>query len=633
MGKLRLIFILLFLFAFGKSHAQISEDEIKAVYLVKIIDNFQWESNSEPLKIGILSTDRKFYFTLKNYVKEKTIVGRPITVSHITDKEKANNFDVIYYGIDKPVLAAAQKTIRKNVLVVTNELKGNSNSMVNFYMTYDHKLRFKVNRELLKQAGFEPSTLLLILGGSDNDILSLFEAKDSTLLKERNKSIKLEEEIKLKTEEIQKLMTMSENILNELNIQKSALQTKNIEVLDMDQRLKNEKYNLDLIFQKVNEANEKLVNKEDLLGKLIEKSARQENQFQVQNKSIREQQNKIKTQKSILLEQTSLINLKERDLRMAFIFSFALLIISVFALISYIGKRKSNKELEEKNKKIIVAIEQLQKTQAKLVQSEKMASLGMVTAGMAHEINNPMTFILTGVSILKAEIKSYLEVLKNILNIKESTPDNLEKLQLIIKDQELIESRDSIEQTIDDILLGAHRVTEIIKSLQNFSRLDENDVKTIDLQKNIESTLVILGSHARKHNVIINTNFDENNSYIECFPASLNQVLVNLISNAIDAVSEKPNPEINISTKVIDNTCHIEVIDNGKGISSKNIDKIFDPFFTTKEVGKGTGLGLSITYNIIKKHNGNIKVSSEINKGTSFRIEIPIIYTNQTDEQ
>ena len=211
---------------------------------------------------------------------------------------------------------------------------------------------------------------------------------------------------------------------------------------------------------------------------------------------------------------------------------------------------------------------------------------------MAHEINNPMTFIFTGATILKKELKN------------EST---------------------EITETINDIIMGAKRVSEIIDSLQNFSRLDESNVKKINLHENINSTLVILGSHARKKQTKINTHFNSNVKDIECFPASINQVIANIVANAIDAI-EGDEGEIDISTNIEGNSYIIRIEDNGKGINELDLKKIFDPFFTTKEVGKGTGLGLSISYNIVKKHNGSINVSSIPGKGSIFNIELPIRY-------
>lgn len=629
MIRLKHFLLSLFLISLStQSEGQVSENEIKAIYFVKIVNNFEWPTISEPLKIGVFSSDKKFYFTLKEYSKGKKTNGRELKVSHISSFDKTKGYDVIYFGNDKESIILNSKIKEKNVLVVTNDLKDISNSMVNFHLTYDNKLRFKVNKELLTQSGFEPTNLLLILGGSDNDILFLFEQKDSTLINERNKSIKLQNEISQKTEEIENLKDESVQIKKDLTLQEQELELKNQDVIKMNSTLEKQKSELNFIANRVKNADVNLKEKERKIHEQDLNSKQQEQQFQIQNRSIIEQEKKIEAQKEILKEQTSLINLKERDLKNAFVFAIILLVISVFALISYVGKRKSNKDLADKNNKIAEALSQLKKTQAKLVQSEKMASLGMVTAGMAHEINNPMTFIYTGITILKAEMKSYTSIIEGIIAISNkdlSSSQHTKEIEELLSQNGYEDSKESIIQTIDDILMGASRVTEIIKSLQNFSRLNENDVKTIDLKDNIKSTLVILGSHARKKNITINTDFDKQLSLIECFPASINQVIVNLISNAIDAVA--PNVgEINISTKISNEICHINIIDNGKGIPEEYLGKIFDPFFTTKEVGKGTGLGLSITYNIIKKHNGNIKVTSEENKGTSFQIELPLNY-------
>ena len=250
-----------------------------------------------------------------------------------------------------------------------------------------------------------------------------------------------------------------------------------------------------------------------------------------------------------------------------------------------------------------------------------MASLGMVTAGMAHEINNPMTFIYTGVTILKNELKTYKNIIHQLINGVQidSALDNYK------------ETSESTYQTILDIEFGAQRVTEIIKSLQNFSRLNENDVKCIDLSESIKSTLTILGSHARTKNINIEVQFSKSPILIKCFPALINQVFVNILSNSIDAVKENVG-DIKIKTQQLNEICLIEIIDNGIGIKEENLGKIFDPFFTTKEIGEGTGLGLSISYNIIKKHNGNFSVNSVPNKETSFTIKLPLNFLKENGE-
>lgn len=572
--------------------SQVQEGEIKAVYLIKIINNFDWPDKEKPFVINVISKNNLFYKQLKNYAKDFRIQGRNIEIKHSVRLSNNKESDVVYYGQDKNENLPSDDEFKKNVLIVTNNVEDQSRTMINFHLSYDQKLRFKVNKEFLIRAGFTPSTLLLILGGTDNDILNLFEEKDMSLAQEKTKSLKLKLQNENKTKELSLLQKEYEGISNKLQEQEAQLAQKNSEIIAANRNILEQKDKYSVISGRVKSVKQAYERDIIKLKKQKEKSYKLEEQFQIQNKSIIAQKAKISEQELILKDQNDALKGKEKNLKYAFLFSTALLLVSILALFSYLGKRKSNNILAVKNKKINDALDQLQVTQAKLIQSEKMASLGMFTAGMAHEINNPMTFVFTGASILKAELR-------------DADPE--------------------IKETIDDIIMGAQRVSDIIESLQNFSRLDESNVKSINLHQNIESTLLILGSHAREKNVKINKYFDSKTIKIDCFPASLNQVIANIISNAIDA-TERDQGEINITTSLDKNQCLIEISDNGIGIKQEDIGKIFDPFFTTKEIGKGTGLGLSISYNIIKKHKGNITVVSEIGKGTSFTIEIPSVY-------
>ena len=590
--KKKILYILILIFnGIGfTSLAQVGEHDIKAIYLIKIINNFEWETSDEPFKITVISKNNIFYKTLNTYSKTLKVNGRSIEVNYKMRTSKKIKSDVIYYGEDKN--KDLPETFKKDELIFTNNLKDLKRSMINFHLSFDQKLRFKVNKNSLINAGFNPSTIMLILGGSNNDILAMLEEKDISIAQEKTKSLTLKKEIELKELQLNNLQKEFSSIEYDLSVQKKALNVKNLEINETNTRLTEQKKKYLRISDQVKEVNQSYKIDSKKLETQKEKSFKLEEQFQLTNKSFNEQKIKIDEQEIILNDQNNLLKGKEKNLKYAFFFSAILLVISIFAVISYVGKRKSNNALANKNKKIKDALDQLQVTQAKLIQSEKMASLGMVTAGMGREINNPMTFIFTGATILKKELKN------------EST---------------------EITETINDIIMGAKRVSEIIDSLQNFSRLDESNVKKINLHENINSTLVILGSHARKKQTKINTHFNSNVKDIECFPASINQVIANIVANAIDAI-EGDEGEIDISTNIEGNSYIIRIEDNGKGINELDLKKIFDPFFTTKEVGKGTGLGLSISYNIVKKHNGSINVSSIPGKGSIFNIELPIRY-------
>ncbi|MFN3951578.1 MAG: 7TM diverse intracellular signaling domain-containing protein [Thermaurantimonas sp.] len=286
--------------------------------------------------------------------------------------------------------------------------------------------------------------------------------------------------------------------------------------------------------------------------------------------------------------------------------------------------QKRTEELSKTNKKLEKILKDLQDTQSQLVDKEKMASLGQLTAGIAHEINNPINFITSGISPLKMDIQELTEVLNEYGKTFDAYPE-AEKIRILKQKIDLDYLIKEIEQLLCGIEEGAKRTSEIVVGLRTFSRLDEDVLKLANINENIEATLILLNNKL-KNKIEVEKNFCEA-SEIECYPGKLNQVFMNILSNAIDAINAKSFNEgekgkITITTSHDDEYFYVEISDNGIGMSQETKRKIFEPFFTTKKVGEGTGLGMAIVYKIIEKHHGKIKVDSEEGKGTTFRIEI-----------
>jgi signal transduction histidine kinase len=280
-----------------------------------------------------------------------------------------------------------------------------------------------------------------------------------------------------------------------------------------------------------------------------------------------------------------------------------------------------NEELTIQKDELLKTLENLKHAQTQLVQSEKMASLGQLVAGIAHEINNPVNFISAGVDSLTTN----LEEIRQVLDIyhKITTSNVAEKLKEIEDLKEKVEYRVAIREInklIESIKNGTNRTTEIVRGLRTFSRLDEDILKMADIHEGLDSTLILLHNKYKNRIEIIENYADL--PLIECYPGQLNQVFMNLLSNAVDAIEDKG--KIFITTSVLDEFVQISIKDTGQGIPENIMEKIFDPFYTTKGVGKGTGLGLSISQSIIEKHNGSIKVKSEKGKGTEFIISLPV---------
>jgi two-component system NtrC family sensor kinase len=291
-------------------------------------------------------------------------------------------------------------------------------------------------------------------------------------------------------------------------------------------------------------------------------------------------------------------------------------------------------ELSESNQELNSTLENLKQTQTQLVESEKMASLGQLTAGIAHEINNPINFVTSNINPLKRDIELVLEALIIIENVGVSDASNADKLKQIKQYKEELDFdylTSEIRHLINGINEGATRTAEIVKGLRFFSRLDEDGLKSADVNEGLKSTLVI-ANNLLGNNIKVNKQFGDLPS-VECYPGKLNQAFLNIISNAAYAVQKRydnnAGGEITITTSHDERNVFIRIKDNGIGMDEDTLKKLFEPFFTTKDVGEGTGLGMSIAYNIIKKHFGTINVSSIQGEGTEFTLQIPINFTEE----
>ena len=295
---------------------------------------------------------------------------------------------------------------------------------------------------------------------------------------------------------------------------------------------------------------------------------------------------------------------------------------------SYLGEQFNNMMhiLETQHVDLETAYNDLKMVQSQVLQQEKMASIGQLAAGVAHEINNPMGFIISNLNTLKRyveKLSEYVTFQVDLVGRYSEKCGNTDILANIAEKKKALKIdyiTGDLDNLIKESLDGADRVKKIVQDLKNFARVDESEFKTADINAGLESTINIVWNELKYKATLVREYGDI--PLTVCNPGQLNQVFMNLLMNAAQAIEK--TGEIRVKTWLEDDNINISIADTGNGIPEDTQKRIFEPFYTTKEIGKGTGLGLSIAYDIIKKHGGEISVNSVIRKGTTFTISIPV---------
>jgi signal transduction histidine kinase len=282
--------------------------------------------------------------------------------------------------------------------------------------------------------------------------------------------------------------------------------------------------------------------------------------------------------------------------------------------------RQYKLDLERRNEELRRSKAERECLQSQIIQSEKMASLGQLAAGVAHELNNPAGFIYGNMEILDECTRG----VERLIAFYETVPLPAELAARVRQMKDAMDCEntlDDLRSIISDCREGAERIRDVVQNLRTFSRLDEAEFKKVDIHEGLDSTLRLLSRFYSTGNIALARDYGEL-PLVDCYAGQLNQVWLNLLVNAAQAV--KDGGEVSITTRLDGETAVVQIGDTGCGIAPENLSRIFDPFFTTKPVGEGTGLGLSVTYSIIERHRGTIRVESRVGEGTTFTVTIPV---------
>ena len=619
--------------------SQISYETSKAVLIYQFAKNISHKNEKEikKYKICFLGNDFETYQELKKIVINNKIKGKSVELSAINSLNKLPDVQILYIDKNwsKKVEEVWYKIETKNILLVTEQCSDAKYVMLNIlYKPGQKSISFEINKANIIIENLSFNQELLLFGGKEVDIRELYKNIKQQLEKEKQDIVQYKELIKKQTEELQTLHKQTEKLNTDIGNLLEKISKSEGKLNNLADSLKSQQIKLSEKLSQIKTQEIKLKTQEQEIG--LKKEEIESGTIELNNIIAKKnkQQLIIDSQKITLSDKEAIIDARNKQLTIFAMFAFMLIILIIAIFYAFRTRKKANekliiinKEIESKKQILEKTLKKLTKTQSQLVQSEKMASLGVLTAGVAHEINNPVNYINSGLEGLKTVSAQIVNLISKYLK---NTGEN-KKIDKQNMHEELEFLTNGINTLTKNIQTGVNRTSEIIKSLNTFSRIDKDELTLTDIHENLDSTITLL-YNKYKNRIKIIKNYSKIPK-IYSYSGKLNQVFMNIISNAVQAIKGKGIITITTSfdKRDTENNKYIKICikDTGTGIAEENEDKIFEPFFTTKDVGDGTGLGLSITHGIIKQHNGKINFTSSSEKGTEFKLYLPIILENK----
>jgi len=665
--------LIFFVFTGNLCAQEVTSPLIKSGLIHKFAQHIVWpqEEAIDTFRIGVFGEEPELMSNIM-LLESFDLKGKPISIKKFARLSDIRGVHLLYLTRDanSEIQKISRQIAGTQTLMVSDRARNQNLIMINFLPMTEGKAEFEVNKVNITEAGMDIAPDLLLLGGTEIDVVGLFKQSQRALDRFKGQIDELSESFKNKSKQIEEQNKQIEEQKQEIEKQKREFE---IQKQLYEEQARNSKLlqeEMDTHAEQLAKVLEEVEVKQQTLDSKIELISDQEVEISNQRAEIdnrtsilKEQEDQIKSQeKKIEVQVSQLSNFANTVARQRI---FLYIIIAVCLLIVCLGfliyrgykiKKNANLEIEEKNRELekgqeeiiaqseeilqaneeVVAtnedleirkqelqytLENLKLAQAQLIQSEKMASVGVLTAGIAHELNNPINFVSGNVKPLRRDIEDIFSIIEKYDDII-----NAGKLADAFKDVDAF--KDNIDYSLlmkevigllEGIEEGANRSSQIVKGLRSFSRLDEEKLQIYDIHEGIDSTLILLYNKI-KSRIDIRKDYGDFKD-IECYPSKLKQVLMNILTNSIQAI--KGRGEIIIQTISSDIGIKIVIKDNGSGMTPEVKEHIFEPFYTTKDVGKGTGLGLSISFGIIEQHHGNIDVISESGKGSEFIISLP----------
>ncbi len=632
------------------SYAQLNRSKALGAYIynfAKLSSSAKQDSLST-YNIVLVSANKELETEFLNMKKELKVNGKDIDLIISPDADgDFKNTCLIFVGEDKKdhYSKLFKDTKDLEVLLVTENYDDKHEILLNIYETEAGKMLFEINKGNIYERKIEISEEILLMGGTEIDLVELYLNTQEELNDAEAKLAKSNMNLKLLSEQVKEAK-------NEVQYQNDELKKQRKEGKVLNEEINRYKNQLTAQKRAFSKSERKLQNFNDSLERARITLAEFKNEISASEKVLHEKEVEIISKEKTLEEKNLTIKRQKNIVAISILATLIISLLTILLLNSYRDKKRRNKllkkqqaeisqknhklseineevhaindELKEKNDRLSTALKELKQVQNQLVHSEKMASLGVLSAGIAHEINNPINFVYAGINSLLRDFQDIEPVITAVSEINPDTKDLELKLNNIKKLKEenyFDDAFEAIPAIINDIKLGADRTAEIVKGLKSFSRYDKTELHVLDVHEGLDTSLLLLKNKYKNHIEIVK-NYDLNIPPINCFPGKINQAFLNIISNSIESIGEKG--VIWITTQKQKNKILISVKDNGCGIPEAIREKLFDPFFTTKPVGEGTGLGLSITYGIIHEHEGEINVISEVNVGSEFIISLPV---------